>query len=123
MNGAPWWVTLLAAMAGGAIALGGALVNGRLDRRRARREEWFRRVQWAQQLTASDRERDREAGYRLLRSLGDSDLATTDDIRLLYDLTDDSALTDPPQSDPPVLYAVEDTENSITPTPSEEDGQ
>ncbi len=118
MTGTPWWVTLLTALAGGAIALAGALVNGLFDRRRARREEWFRRVQWAQQLTASISERDQEAGYRLLQSLADSDLAAADDLRLLYNLTGDTALTAPNE---PTLFVVEDTESSSTDNAAEED--
>jgi len=59
----PWWGTLLAALAGGLIAVAGAILNGSFDRRRARGEEWFRRLQWAQQLTASGSDADRAAGF------------------------------------------------------------
>ena len=88
MTGTPWWATLLTALAGGAIALAGALVNGSFDRRRARREEWFRRVRWAHELTAGDRERDQAAGYRMLEFLSRSNLAASDDLRLLFNLTE-----------------------------------
>ena len=88
----PWWGTLLAALAGGLIAVAGAILNGSFDRRRARGEEWFRRLQWAQQLTASGSDADRAAGFRLLRALGESRLASDDDLLLLYVLTDDDDL-------------------------------
>jgi hypothetical protein len=88
----PWWGTLLAALAGGLIAVAGAILNGSFDRRRARGEEWFRRLQWAQQLTASGLDANRAAGFRLLRALGESKLASNDDLLLLYVLTDDHDL-------------------------------
>lgn len=88
----PWWATLLSALAGGLIAVAGGTLNGAFDRRRARREEWFRRLQWAQQLTASTSDADRAAGFRLLRALGETDLASKDDLLLLYVLTNDEDL-------------------------------
>ncbi len=118
MNGAPWWVTLAVGALTAAAALGGTVIASWRQNRRARREEWFRRVQWAQQLTASDRERDQETGYRLLASLADSDLAAADDLRLLYNLTDAGALSAPNE---PALFVVEDTETNSTDSADEED--
>lgn len=77
-----------------------------------------RRVQWAQELTASTTERDRAAGYRLLTSLSDSDLASDDDLRLLYDLADDIALT---AGNEATIFVVEDTEDQPTEVAEQED--
>jgi len=109
----PWWATLLAALTGGLIAVAGGILNGSFDRRRARREEWFRRLQWAQQLTASTNDTDRAAGFRLLRLLGESNLAGGDDLMLLYELTSDDGLevqAELPDSEVDLNAYVEDTE-------------
>ena len=92
-GGAPWWVTLVVAVITAAAALGGsALVTWRQNAR-GYREEWFRRVQWAHQLTESDRDQTQAAGYRLLELLGDSPLATDEDKELLLQLVQDEGLT------------------------------
>ncbi len=73
----------------GARATGAATAE--LDRA-ARREEWFRRVQWAAGLTLDADARARTDGLRLLRVLARSDLADADDLALLDALGDDAAL-------------------------------
>jgi hypothetical protein len=92
MNGAPWWVTLAVGALTAAAALGGTVIASWRQNRRAGREEWFRRVQWAQGLTTSPDDATREAGYRLLDNLSTSPLATTDDQELLLELTHSPAL-------------------------------
>lgn len=93
MNGAaPWWGVLLSAAIAAAAALGGTVIATWRQNRRASREEWFRRVQWAQTLTSSDDDATEAAGYRILLRLGESDLATPDDVALIYELRPGSAL-------------------------------
>jgi hypothetical protein len=83
---APWWVTIVVAVITGAAALSGsALVTWRQNSR-ANREEWFRRVQWAHELTQSDRDEVQGAGFRLLEHLADSPLAKQEDQELLLQL-------------------------------------
>lgn len=65
MNGAPWWAVIAAGLTGAVIAFGGTLLSGWRQNRQGRREEWFRRVQWAQSLTATDNDAVKEAGYRI----------------------------------------------------------
>lgn len=94
MNGAPWWVTLAVGALTAAAALGGTMIASWRQNRRAGREEWFRRVQWAQGLTTSkDDDATRAAGYRMLDKLSTSPLATTDDQELLLELTRSPDLT------------------------------
>lgn len=89
---APWWATLVVAAITAAAALGGgALVTWRQNTR-ANREEWFRRVQWAHELTESDRDQTQAAGYRLLELLADSPLAKNEDRELLLQLVQDESL-------------------------------
>lgn len=93
MNGAaPWWGVLLSAAIAAAAALGGTVIATWRQNRRASREEWFRRVQWAQILTSSHDDATEAAGYRILARLGESDLATADDVSLIYELRPGSAL-------------------------------
>lgn len=51
VSGAPWWVLLTTAIVGAAAAIGGAVWASRVQRRSATRAEWFRRLQWAWELT------------------------------------------------------------------------
>lgn len=51
MSGAPWWVLLTTAIVGAAAAVGGAVWASRVQRCSAARAEWFRRLQWAWELT------------------------------------------------------------------------
>ncbi|WP_029135505.1 hypothetical protein [Nakamurella lactea] len=53
----------------------------------AAREEWFRRVQWANQLALTANDRVSAAGYAVLSVLADSPLAGDDDLKLLLALS------------------------------------
>lgn len=91
-TGPAWWQTLLIALGGGTLTLVGTVIVGFFNRRSNRNAEWFRRVQWAQQLTASEDEDTRVAGYRVLDYLSRSRLAYKDDQSLLEQLAQDRAL-------------------------------
>lgn len=93
-GGTPWWGTVLVAAITAAAALGGQSLSTWRQNRRARREEWFRRVQWAEGLTAADSEQRRAAGYRALQSLSSSPMATPDDLQLLLQLVDNNDVND-----------------------------
>lgn len=58
----------------------------------AAREEWFRRVQWAAELTLRSDNLARAAGLALLDSLAESKLATDDDLDLIRAINDDAFL-------------------------------
>lgn len=94
VSGTPWWGTLLATLVTGLAALGGTALATWRQNRRAGREEWFRRVQWAQQLTADENDGSRAAGYRVLEQLARSRLADADDLELLTQLARNSAIDD-----------------------------
>ncbi len=78
VNGAPWWVVLASTALGGVLGVLGTLWNSGRERARARREEWFRRIQWADTLTTSDDPHRRATGTRLLGVLGRKDLRADD---------------------------------------------
>lgn len=113
------WITVIVAAITAVAALGGNLIVTWRQNRRAGREEWFRRVQWAQQLTVATDEDSKRAGYRVLDQLSRSRLAAEDDLELLEQLARnpviDAALADDaePLDETPEL---QDTES----TPSEE---
>ena len=88
----PWWQTLLSVLAGGGLTLVGTVWVSRSNRRASGREEWFRRVEWAQQMTASSDQSVRAAGYQVLDFLSSSELATKDDQGLLELLAQDPDL-------------------------------
>lgn len=48
MNGAPWWVLVLTTAIGAAAGIGGSMLTTLLQNKSAGRQEWFRRVQWAE---------------------------------------------------------------------------
>ncbi|HVX43641.1 MAG TPA: hypothetical protein VHC49_07135 [Mycobacteriales bacterium] len=85
------WLALLLGFVGALIgAVAGALITGyytkyetRQRERAARREEWWRRFEWAASLALSDREIPQTAGLHVLTQLGQSALADTDDAELL----------------------------------------
>lgn len=62
------------------------------ERLRARREEWFRRVQWAYGLTLNSDDDVHASGYDVLDYLGRSELASRDDEELLWRLILNSEL-------------------------------
>jgi hypothetical protein len=82
------WAVLLSGLLGGALGMIGSVIVSRTQSKSDGREEWFRRVQWAQELTASDDEQRRAAGYRVLAQLSQSSLASDDDRELLLQLVD-----------------------------------
>ena len=84
--------TLLAAIIAGAIATGSLVQRTNADKR----AEWWRRAQWALEQHLSDSEARRTIGYKTLTGLGDSRLATKDDLRL-YAAAFDDALSGVPQ--------------------------
>lgn len=85
------WLALLLGFIGALIgAVAGALIAGyytkyeTLQREQAaRREEWWRRFEWAASLALSDQEIAQTAGLHVLTQLGQSALANTDDAELL----------------------------------------
>lgn len=88
MTGAPWWVTVAVAVVTAAAALGGTAIATWRQNRRAGREEWFRRLQWAEQL-AADPDVDRRArGRAAMNALADSKLATPEDLDFIASITD-----------------------------------
>ncbi|GGM10148.1 hypothetical protein [Nakamurella endophytica] len=93
MSPAPWWVTIVIGVltvAGSFLAarIGAAQTRQATDQRElaAAREEWFRRMQWAADLSLRDDARSRAAGLALLAALGDSPLAHNADLELLWAL-------------------------------------
>lgn len=87
-----WLQTLLGVLAGGALTLAGTVWVGKQNSRTSGREEWFRRVQWAQQMTRADDEATKASGYKILSYLSESPLATADDQGLLEQMAADPAL-------------------------------
>ena len=89
MTGAtPWWGTVLIAFISAAAALGGTALATWRQNRRAGREEWFRRLQWAEEL-ASSPDTDRQArGRAAMNALAGSTLATPEDVDLIATITD-----------------------------------
>lgn len=78
MNGAPWWLVLASTALGGFLGVLGTLWNSGRERARARREEWFRRVQWADTLATRADPHRRAAGTRILGVLGGQELRDND---------------------------------------------
>lgn len=101
-SGTPWWGTLLATFLASAFTLAGTWVatlrldrRARLTMRSTGREEWFRRLQWAEELSAADHDDRRAVGRAILNELAESSLATAEDVRLIRamsNLTDLAAL-------------------------------
>lgn len=90
MGPAPWWVTLLV----GALTVGGSFLAARIGSKRtleatdqrenaAAREEWFKRFQWATELTLRTDAAAKVAGFAALSQLASSRLAGADDLKLL----------------------------------------
>jgi hypothetical protein len=99
MTPAPWWVTLaigvLTVIGAFFAAQRGASSSRQATEQRekaAAREEWFRRVQWANDLALSPSDRSSAAGYAVLNELADSPLATADDLKLLLALSREERL-------------------------------
>lgn len=83
MNGAPWWVLVLTTAIGAAAGIGGSVLATTLQNKSTGRQEWFRRVQWAETLANAHGDRQQAAGLRILRELATSDLAGTDDVAMI----------------------------------------
>lgn len=66
MSGAAWWVVLAAAAIGAAAGITGTMWASRVARRANDRAEWFRRLQWAWQLTWADDRRSIAAGMAMM---------------------------------------------------------
>jgi hypothetical protein len=107
-----WWQTLLVAVAGGTLTLIGTTLVGLINRRATNRAEWFRRVQWAQQLTVSDNDQVQAAGYNALEALAGSTLATRDDLHLLEHLSYSPRLAQVPDEHVDTTRYVVDTGGS-----------
>ena len=111
----PWWQTLVSVLAGGGLTLVGTVWVSRTSNRAAGRAEWFRRVEWAQQMTTSSDEFTKAAGYQVLDYLSSSKLATADDQGLLERLAQDPDLAALAGVDPETVDATDyvvDTEMS-----------
>ncbi len=82
-GGTPWWGTLLATAVTAAAALLGTWLASRRQDKRAKeamrstgREEWFRRLQWAEELAATnDNDGQRATGRAILTELTRSQMA------------------------------------------------
>lgn len=80
MNGAPWWAVIAARLVGAVIALAGTLLSGWRQYRQSRREEWFRRVQWAAAMANQTGTKVSASGLSVLEALAKSKLANSDDL-------------------------------------------
>lgn len=85
-SGAPWWVVLVGTALGGLLGVFGTIWATAKDNRRARREEWFRRVRWAESLTGTNDPQRRATGFRVLEAVARRDLSS--------DVAEDRALID-----------------------------
>jgi hypothetical protein len=52
-----------------------------------RRDQWWKRAQWAMEQTFKDNEEQQALGFRVLQVLGDSKLAADEELLLLESLT------------------------------------
>lgn len=75
VSGTSWWVVLVAAAVGAAAAIGGSMWTSHVQRRISSRAEWFRRLQWAWELTRIDDVHSVAAGTAMMNYLA----ATTDE--------------------------------------------
>lgn len=91
------WIGVLGALVGAVVGAVVSLVTAwstarhddqraRDDDIRTRREEWFRRVQWAESLANDSDEQRWSAGLRILADLTNSDLATPSDVSIVQAL-------------------------------------
>lgn len=85
-----WYDFLTGPALGGVCALLAAIgvaasawLVSRHRRTEAGREEWFRRLQWAQELSVAEDEDTATAGFEVMAELATSKLASTDDLKLL----------------------------------------
>jgi hypothetical protein len=81
-------VTAVAAMAA-AVLSWWAGYQGTRRERQARREEWWRRFQWATELATSGDDGKARVGLSLLAALTDSPLATPDELDALSSVSGD----------------------------------
>lgn len=69
------WVTLIV----GGLATAGVLITWQQKNRADRRSEWWRRTTWAFERTFSDDDAHARVGWKMLKVLAGSKLATKDD--------------------------------------------
>lgn len=77
------WLSFVGGFLGGFLGAVATLFAARLREKGAKREEWWRRVQWAADLALGDDPRSQAAGLNILGKLAGSPLATDDDAQLL----------------------------------------
>lgn len=73
-------VTAVAAITAAALSWWAGHQSTGQRERQGRREEWWRRFQWAIELAMSDSERKSQVGVALLDALANSSLATADEV-------------------------------------------
>lgn len=89
---APWWAVLLSAAIAAAAALGGSIITNWWGSRSSKREEWFRRVQWAAAIATSPDPATSAAGLAVPDELATSKLANDDDLAVLQALNANTAV-------------------------------
>ena len=75
--------TGLAAIVALTVGLVAIIQKSRADRR----DQWWKRTQWAIEQTFKDDEEQQALGFRVLQVLGDSKLASPEELQLLESLT------------------------------------
>jgi len=75
-----------------AAALGGSIITNWWGSRSSKREEWFRRVQWAAAMATSPDPATSAAGLAVLDELATSKLANDDDLAVLQALNANTAV-------------------------------
>lgn len=101
MGPTPWWVTLVV----GALTVSSSFLAARIGANRSSeatdqrekasaREEWFKRFEWATELTLQSDDAAKAAGFAALGALATSKLASVDDLKLLAALTANTGLNE-----------------------------
>ncbi len=82
------WLSFVGGLLGGSLGAAATLLAASLREKGAKREEWWRRVQWAADLALGKDERRRSVGLYILGNLAGSRLATEDDLMVLDAFSD-----------------------------------